>query len=370
MYAVSDTFLAALRNPHSVVVTVEAWRSGSLVASDLPVEGGQVTVDSGSRVRRKLDLTLAPETALWDTLAPVGTELRVRRGIRYPNGETETVPLGVFDVDVQRLGYTPGGRLALTAPDRWVRVQRAQFETPTKPTAGTRISAEIARLVTQAVNVTPSNTASSTVNVPAVIWERDRDEAIGQLGKSIGAEAFFNPDGNVVIRDVPTLANPAVWLVDASASGVLLAADRERNRQRTYNVVIVASDRTDGQAPFAPQTVADNDTTSPTYVGGPFGRVPYFFTSPLLTSAAQATAAGTTLLNRVRGLAAQLALESVVNPALDGGDVINVLLPPERADLPRPVERHIIDALTVPLTVDGTQSITTRSTRPDEAEGS
>lgn len=368
MYAVTATFLAALRLAHTAAVQVDAYRAGSLIATALPVIGGEVTVDSGSAVRRTLNLTLAPDAGLWDTLAPTGTELRPKRGIRYPSGVVEWVPLGRFVVDVQKLGYSPAGNLALTTPDHWADVQRAQFEAPFTSLPGALVRDEMARLVTLAISgLTVLNTTTSTSVLRSVAWERDRAAAVAAMGKAIGAEAFFDNAGALVVRDVPTLgAQTPDWLIDASVSGVLLNADRERNRQKTYNVVVVNSSITDGQPPFDPVTVADTDPTSPTYVSGAFGRVPYFYTSPLLTTTGQATVAGTAILERVRGLAAQLSLESIVNPALDAGDVIDVLLPAVRRDLARPVERHIIDRVTIPLTVAGSQAIDTRSSRPDE----
>jgi hypothetical protein len=155
-----------------------------------------------------------------------------------------------------------------------------------------------------------------------------------------------------------------VWTIDASSSGVLLDADRTRSRQRTYNVVVVSGADLGGDAPFPPVSVEDDSPGSPTYVGGDFGRVPFFQTSSLITSPAQATKAGRATLRRVSGLAASLDLTSVVNPALEVGDVIEVLLPDRHGD-GRKIERHLVDSLTVPLTTDGTQPITTRSTRPE-----
>jgi hypothetical protein len=371
MYPVTATFLQALRSAHTATIQVDAYRGGALISAKLPIDSkgaSNVTVDSGSAVRRVLNLTLVPQPGLWDLLAPTGTELRPKRGIRYPSGDVEWVPLGRFVVDVQKMGYAPSGSLTLTAPDRWADVQRAQFEAPFKSLPGATVKSEMARLVTSAIpGLTVLNTATSTSVLRPCVWDRDRGQAVPDMGKAIGAEAFFDNDGALVIRDVPTLgAQTPDWLIDASETGVLLGADRERNRQKTYNVVVVASSATDGAAPFAPVIVADNDPTSPTYVGGPFGRVPYFYTSPLLTSGAQAAVAGQAILERVRGLAAQLTLESIVNPALDGGDVVSVLLPAERRDLSHDVERHILDRLTVPLTIDASQPIDTRSSRPDD----
>jgi hypothetical protein len=128
--------------------------------------------------------------------------------------------------------------------------------------------------------------------------------------------------------------------------------------------VVVTPADTDGTAPFAPVAVADTDTASPTYAAGVFGRVPYFYASPLITTTAQATLAGKSILRRVTGMAAGLDVTSVVNPALEPGDVIEVLLPARVGDVPK-VERHLIDTLTIPLTNDGTQALQTRSSRPE-----
>ncbi|HEX8345673.1 MAG TPA: hypothetical protein VF657_13205, partial [Actinoplanes sp.] len=79
-----------------------------------------------------------------------------------------------------------------------------------------------------------------------------------------------------------------------------------------------------------------------------------------------ALAAARTILARVTGLNAQLSLEAVRNHALDALDVIQVLLPRERYDLPRAVAVHIADKVTHPLTPNGVQRIETRATRTDE----
>jgi hypothetical protein len=360
MYPVSDTFAWALRQSHTVAVRVDAYLSGSLIASDLPISDGTVSVASGTGVRRTLDLTIT-DRALWSTLDVIGVELRPYRGIRYPDATTELVPLGVFSLDQQQMSVGPSGGIQIrSAPDRWARVQRAQFETPTPSVATARISAEIQRLVTGAISgLTVLNTASSTATPGALVWDLDRAGIAADLATSIGAEAFFDQLGWLVIRDAPLLSQTPVWTVDASPSGVLLSGDRIRDRSRTYNVVVAYPSGTTGAAVYAPVVVADNDPTSRTYVGGPFGRVPYRYTTAALTTSAQALKAATALLNVVKGINAQINVEAIVNPALDRGDVITVLTPDGTT------ERHLVDALTIPLAVGGTQQITTRSSRPE-----
>lgn len=360
MYPVSPTFGQALRQAHTLSAQVDAYYGGVILLEDIPILAGQVTVNGGTGVRRTLDLTIADET-LWADLDVVGVELRPSRGVRYPSGAVETIPLGVFSLDSQSMSVAPGGGISVrSAPDRWARVQRARFEAPAASVRTNRASVEAVRLVEQAVSgLTVLNTATSTALAGALVWDRDRDKAVTDLLTAIAAEGYFDNTGQLVVRNAPLLSQTPVWTVDASATGVLLGGEVARDRSRTYNVVVVSSSGVDGRTPFAPQTAADSDPTSRTYVGGPFGRVPYFWSSPTVRDTTQAAAAAVTLLNRVKAVNAQLSIEAVVNPALDRGDVITVLTPTGLT------ERHLIDSVTIPLVVGGTQSITTRSSRPD-----
>jgi hypothetical protein len=360
VYPVTTMFSQALRQSHTIVVQVDAYLGGSLIAGNMPISGGSVSVASGSGVRRTLDVTIT-DRGLWDTLDTLGVELRPYRGIRYPSGDVELVPLGVFSLDSMSMSVGPAGGIQISsAPDRWARVQRAQFEQPTSSVATALISAEIVRLVTGAVSgLTVTNTATSTSTPGALVWDQDRAAAAADLATSIGAEAYFDVAGRLVVEDAPLLSQTPVWTVDASASGVLLSGERVRDRARTYNVVVAYPSSTSGVSPYAPVVVADTDPTSRTYVGGPFGRVPYRYTTAAMTTSAQALKAATALLNRVKAINAQLNVDAVVHPGLDRGDVITVLTPDGTTEL------HLVDALTIPLDVAGTQQITTRSSRPD-----
>ena len=360
MYPVTAVFGQALRESHAAVARVDAYLGGVLLVEDLPITGGQVSVASGTGVRRTLDVSIADRN-MWNVLDVMGVELRAYRGIRYPSGDTELVPLGVFSLDIQQMSVDPSGGIDVrSAPDRWAKVQRAQFEQPTASIPTAQIRAEIARLVTDAVpGVTVTTTATSTATVGPMVWDQDRAAAASDLATSIGAEAFFDVNGDLVIADAPLLGQAPVWTVDASPSGVLLSGDRIRDRSRTYNVVVAYPSSLSGATPYAPVIVEDNDPSSRTYVGGPFGRVPYRYTTPAMTTSGQALIAAKALLNRVKAVNAQLDVTAVVHPGLDRGDVINVLTPDGTNEL------HLVDSLTIPLDVGGTQQITTRSSRPE-----
>jgi hypothetical protein len=420
--------LDALRAGSTQYGYVEAWRGGfqlsftdadGFTSTRLPLNEkatNQVVNDSTTPgPRRTLSVTLAPLPGLWDLLAPLGTELRAYTVMRFLDGSLEVIPQGVFGIDVQKVNFGGGGDLTLTAPDRWQQIVNAEFLTPRAADAGVSVRVQIATLINE---VFPGagvvDTATSMVTTPAQTWDRDRAKAILDLAKSASLDVGFDRTGTPYIRDLPTLADRAVWTVDASANGVLMTADRERNRQSTYNMVKVSSPANPaGGDLFAPVFVWDNNPASPTYAGsgsgsdtappalstaGPFGQRCYFYSSPLVTTSAQAASAGASWLAKLSGLAAQLTLTAAPNPALDDGDTILVVLPPDDPSMtadggvgvgtepfgtspfgvgyltdattfhytnPQPTERHIVDKVTVSLTPQNSQSIDTRSTAAD-----
>ena len=398
MHPVSPAFRETIRSGHQYTGYCEAWLNGQRIAVDdglgnettlLPLhESGSnaVTVDVATPgVRRTASLTLVKiHPSLWEALAPVGVELRPYVTTRpYPSGAADVVPQGVFPIDVLRDG---GDTISITAPDRWSLVKNARFLTP-RSFGGQTARGLIADLLREVlpVDAVVTDLATSTATVPAQTEDRDRAGLIQKLATAAAVDVFFDRFGNAVIRDVPTIdiTGPA-WDVDYG--GVLIGVDRERNRQRTYNVVVVNGTNSKGDTVFPTQFVWDNDPRSPTYAGpgsgfgptpppasgaGPFGQRPTFYSSPLLTRVDQAVAAGQSILARVTGLAAQVTAAAIPNPALDDGDTIRVTLPPAKRNAVRPVEYHLVDGFTVPLVANSSgQSIGTRSTRADDVDES
>lgn len=362
MFPVTDTFLEALRSSHTVAVRVDAYSGSRLLASDIPVSDGSVSVSAGTGVHRKLSLTV-PDPSLWDLLSGTGVELKAYRGIRYPGGAEEMVPLGVFSLDSQSTPVVAGGAISIdSAPDRWAAVQRARFELPRASTPGLTNLAQAIRLVTEVVKttaetgrVTTSNMLSASKITKAVLWDRDRDKAVADLATAAGVEIYFGPLGNLIAADVPVRQARPVWRVTTGRDGVMLGGTATRDRSRVYNVVVVLSTKTDGTPPFAPQIVADTDPTSPTNVAGTYGRVPYFYSTGLIGSAAEARALGRNILSRTRARFIDMTCEAMVNPALESGDTIAVTGLNGRESL------FVVDSFSVPLSVEGNQSLTLRS---------
>jgi hypothetical protein len=158
---------------------------------------------------------------------------------------------------------------------------------------------------------------------------------------------------------------------------VLLELDRQRSRTNTYNVVVVTSSAS-AESKFDPAVVWDDDPSSPTYAGpdplgspglaGPFGVSTYFYDTPLDMGQPGALQTAATILAKTVALNAQVSVSMAPNFSVDAGQVLDILGPRERYDLPRPYERHIADTVThqlVPDASSGGLHIDGRATRSD-----
>lgn len=378
---VTDAYRKASRSSGlSLSYTADATLGGVPVAGATGMRpvGGSITDTTKPGVRRLLNIDLAPMPGRFDALAPVGVELALTAHVAVNGVPLADIPMGLFDIDSESV--TEGdGKVSLTAPDKWQRIVRARFMGPASSTPGVRVTDQITYLIQGALGANePVNvTASSLAQVGTMTWDKDRAQAIIDLADGIGAWVFFDRNGVATIADVPKVGASADWLIDSSASGVLVSLDRQRSRASTYNVVAVESSASAGAA-FVTQFCWDSDSSSPTYVApgpwgptpptsavSPFGLAVYYFSTPLPMDDAGARQAGGTVLSRTVGRASSVQLSSVPNPAVDAFDVLDVLAPQARYDIPRPLERHIADTVTHPLDVAQPQTIQGRSTRTD-----
>jgi hypothetical protein len=370
-----DQFAQAIRSSVRLSYSVSATYNGAPVdgTTDMRPTGGTITDTTKPGVRRVLNLELAGGNTLFQALSPTGTLLTVSCTVVYTDGTQTTIPMGVFDIDSDRLSEGDG-TISLTAPDKWVKIQRAKFLTPTSSSPGMAVTEQIAALIRGALGPsTPVTiTATSSASMGWIVWEKDRDKAIIDLADQIGAWVYFDRQGEAIIADVPTSGRSQTWLADASLTGVMTELTRERSRTDTFNVVVVTSSSATAEL-FPTVVVWDDNPLSPTYAGtdprtapetaGPFGIVTDYLDTPNLDTVDEATSAALARLARGQGLASQVSLGQVPNPAVDAFDSIDVMPPPETFNTSRVLERHVIDTVTHPLTLGADQHIEGRSVR-------
>lgn len=363
MWPVSSRWLPALAASRQVTFRCEAWR-GDTYLGPVTTSDGTLTVSARNRVRRTLSLTvpevLFPAEAT-DQLAPYGTELRCWSGIQFGD-HIEEVPVFRGLIQTVNSAKRYDGQLTVAADDLMGRVNDARFEQPRAAPTGTATTAAIATLVSEATGSTvvitpglPDGTIPS-----GLVWDRDRGQAADDLAESIGADLWLDAFGTGRITAPPLLTDPPVWTLTDGVGGTLVSDSRQVSRAGVYSVIVVVIERADGSTPIQ-VVVEDDDPASPTYVGGPFGRVPRFYRSPLVNDTAQALTAGRAMLTRSTGLTRTRSVECVPNAALEGGDRINITVGGQ-------IETHIVDSYTLPLGATGAMQISTRTARPDPGD--
>lgn len=336
--APSSRFLPALRESHVPYTQVQLLRTDGVV-TDLPHTDGSVTVDRGSSVRRTCsvtvpDVSLLPMTPT-DQLAVYGARLRIRRGIIYGDGTIEAVPLGLFRID--RISGDPAlgpvtidgsGLEAVIADDKFLQ----PYTTRGATAAVTAITGLIQDSIPGAVVVNWASDA--TIGTRTWDAQSDRWAAVQECATAIGAEVYADADGQFIIAELPDLLTaPVAWDIDAGETGVLISANRAFSRDGMYNVVVASGENSEDNAPPVTATASDTDPTSPTYVSGPFGRVPKFYSSATLINASLAQGAANKLLRDAIKPNATVSLTSLPNPCLEPGDVLRVTYEDGRREL-------------------------------------
>jgi hypothetical protein len=356
--AVSARFLDTLRGSHLAVFRAticSTFQTGTApTGTQIAIVGGDVKSSATATIRSTLSLTT---TEAWprlaaDLLAPYGNEVYVERGVEYGNGQREWVGLGYFRIETDEQDQTPDGPVTLAGSDRMAGIVDARFLTPRQFASTLTYGQLVTTLITEvypAATISWDNTTvrDSTIN-RAVIAEDDRAGTLRDLITSLGKVGYFDHRGIFVVKTPPSTAGTANWTIDAGKSGVLVQMSRGLTREGVFNAVVATGEAGDTTAPA--RAVAYNlSLNSPTYYNGRFGPVPRFYSSPFLTTTAQATTAAAALLRQQLGLPYRVELTSVANPALEPYDVLSVQYPRLSRSRSLRTEVHVVDEVTIPL---------------------
>jgi hypothetical protein len=327
--APSDRFLPALRQSHTPYTRVQLMRTDGVVV-DLDHTDGSVTVDRGNAIRRTCSVTV-PDTSLLpmtptDQMAIYGARLRILRGVVYGDGTTEAVPLGLFRIDSVE-GDPALGPVTISGSGLEAIVADDKFTAPHTTRGATAAVTAITALIQDTIPGATVVNRATDATIGTMTWDTqgDRWAAVQECATAIGAEVYADVDGQFVIAELPDLLTaPVAWDVDAGTTGVLISAKRAFTRNGMYNMVVASGENTEDGAPPISATASDDDPTSPTYVSGPFGRVPTFYSSATLINTSLAQGAANKLLRDAVKPSATVSLTSLPNPCLEPGDVLRV----------------------------------------------
>lgn len=375
MYPISQAFTNAIRTGYVIAARVDILTDDGVLLGTAPLVDGTVNEDRTATTRRTASLTIAgnPDIVpLFNTsvLTPFGHVVAPYFGFHNPTtGAIEWVPCGVLPMVTVNITDTPSDiQISVSASDRsWVVSQR-KLTAPYTIAAGTDLAVAIESLISSVYpparfNITPTTTVQSGgITVLTVTNFKAGDDpwaAAQTLADAGGYELFADRYGVFVARPIPNPAGtPVSWAYDATAGN-----SGPQSLQRTWTRQGVANDfRVVGAGTASSKTgpvvgaAADNNPNSPTYVSGPYGDIPSFVTSSLVTTTAQAQTAAANLLAASAGSTEQLSLNVSPNPAHDADDVIFVNRP--RVGV---TGNYVLDKVSISLRHSGSGQLSCRS---------
>jgi len=360
---VSSAFLAAVSGSHQIAVrarVVAAGQSGTNpTGEEIPVLSGTVELDATADIRGTLTLTTEGRwpTASDPLLLPYGNEVFVERGV-YVGGEVEWCPLGYYRINGPDQDDAPDGPIVLECSDRMATIRDSRLTSPRALPSSMTYGAAVEDLI---LDVYPSAVIEwddATVNQPlgrTVMLEQDRLRGLQDLVAGVGKLMWWDHRGVLVIKDPPSISTP-VAAIRHGDGGVLVNLSRQLSREGAYNAVVAEGESASTDNPVRVVRI-NNDPNSPTYWFGSFGKIPRFYSSPLITNATQARKAADTLLLKSLGLPYTVDFQMVPNPALEPWDPVTITY----SDAP--AETHVLQRVTIPLTaVEGMTADTREQT--------
>lgn len=359
MRPASAQFLSLVRQSHVIAAKCELLFPGESESVEVAVEAGKVQIDRTAQNRRSATVQIP-----WSLQAghDLGVDLRtlslggyalLHRGVRYADGSAELIQLGRLRVESVTWG-TLEASASLELADRMSQVRDEPFTAPYA--AGGKRAHQAATEIVQAVfgaTIAYYTPYAPTDVIADAFYTGNRAEALSALESSVGAETYFDANGDFVFDQKPGADAPVVWTVDTGTGGVMIDAKENLDRTGIYNAVLVQGQGDATTAPISALATYDDPASSIRW-GGPFGKVTLVSTSSTVQTVEQAAATARALLQLRLKQTRSLDLSAAPNPALEAGDAIRVIFPDGRD------EQHLIDAVTIDLST-GAQQITTRT---------
>jgi hypothetical protein len=323
----------------------------------LRVIDGGVEFDASADIRATGGVGVAED---WPTardldFAPYGSEIFLSRGVETGALGVKWAPLGYYRISQTTQPDAAYGPLNLALDDRMATIIDSRFTQPrqwlTGTTVGDIVNEVVLEVYPEAVILWDDDSDLSEIG-RSLIAEESRLEVLKTLADGLGKIFYWDEQGRLTFKDIPPEDN-IIWAVSAGPGGVMVSADRSISRDGVYNAVVVTGEGADQIEPVRAMAVNAQES-SPTFFGGPFGRIPRFYASSFITTQSQAENAAVNLLRQTLGAPYDVGLSAVPNPAVRPYDVLRVVY----NDGTREV--HIVDRVSIPLDVATPIRIATR----------
>lgn len=367
MFGVSEEFKAAISMPHRVVAWVEILGDdGSTILLDEATDA-TVSYDAEADIGASASFNLPDPDGIFmarnsvdDLLSPFGSEVRMWRGVEYPDGTIEPVPLGVFRVMTNQPTEVAGGRtLAISCADRSI-IPARKLPRTLGFARGTPVTEAITTLVRAlhpgadiALLSVPDTTPALLLDVGESAWAKARE-----LAQTVGCVLRVNRLGQYVMEPVPLADSPIVWnFVEGEQTIITEPLSRSSGSSIPIpNGWLVKSSSTGAENASRILAEAwDEDPSSVTYRYGRYGQNCEIYESEKIQSIPSAHYTAQALLQRSLARTDEVPITTIVNPALDADDAVALV----RTGL-EIAGVFSVAAMTVPLSVTEASAIDLR----------
>lgn len=352
-----------LSSAYTVEATVESWL-GSEYLGAVPVEDGSVSWDASQQVQGSLSLSVPRVGAAgdedwrdWDPTDPThplacfGQVLHVSLTIgSLINSAWWTVPLGRFLIT----SVEPGpSTVRVTGKSLLQRLEEDRLTEPMAPDPAGSMASELRSLIGSRMGLI-IDPALRDYPCPSMAWGESRIDAVYEIARAWPAVVREGGDG-ILYLSPPTpdpTSRPELRLSDG-AEGTVVGVAASVSRDKIYNRVIARGQESSDEGSPSFQAVADQ-LTGPMRVDGPYGVVPRFFSSPLITSVAQAKSTAEAMLADAVRKKIKVPVEHAPDPRIRLGAHVEVETRPVDGATTRTMW-GVVTAYEVPLTYKGTQ---------------
>ena len=352
-----------LSSAYTVEATVESWL-GSEYLGVVPVEDGSVSWDTSQQVQGALSLTVPRVGAVegedwrdWDPTDPThplacfGQVLRVSLTIgSLISGAWWTVPLGRFLVTTVEPGPST---VRVTGKSLLQSLEEDRLTEPMAPDPAGSMASELRRLIGSRMGLI-IDPALRDYPCPSMTWGESRIDAVYEIARAWPAVVREGGDG-ILYLSPPTpdpTSRPELRLSDG-AEGTVVGVAASVSRDKIYNRVVTRGQESSDEGSPSFQYVADQ-LTGPMRVDGPYGVVTRFFSSPLITSVAQAKSTAEAMLADAVRKKVKVPVEHAPDPRIHLDAHIEVET--RMVDgAPTRTMWGVVTAYEVPLTYKGTQ---------------
>lgn len=352
-----------LSSAYTVEATVESWL-GSEYLGAVPVEDGSVSWDASQQVQGSLSLSVPRVGAAgdedwrdWDPADPThplacfGQVLHVSLTIgSLISSAWWTVPLGRFLIT----SVEPGpSTVRVTGKSLLQRLEEDRLTEPMAPDPAGSMASELRRLVGSRMGLI-IDPALRDCPCPSMSWGESRIDAVYEIAKAWPAVVREGGDGILYVSP-PTpdpTSRPELRLSDGD-EGTVVGVAASVNRDKIYNRVVARGQETSDEGSPSFQAVADQ-MTGPMRVDGPYGIVPRFFSSPLITSVAQAKSTAEAMLADAVRKKIKIPVEHAPDPRIRLDAHVEVETRPVEGTMNRTMW-GVVSAYEIPLTYRGTQ---------------